>query len=138
FPVLFFLISFFIGLTSGATVLIGQAHGAGDVHKMKKIAGTTLAVALASGLAMTAFGLVFARSLLQLLGTPPDIIDQAASYARVLFVAMPLIFVFFAYISFLRGLGDSRTPVWALVLSSATTVLVTPALIRGWFGLPHL
>jgi MATE family, multidrug efflux pump len=138
FPILFFLISFFIGLASGATVLIGQAYGAGDIHKMKKIAGTTLSVALALGLSLMVFGLTSTEWLLRLLATPPDIIAQSVLYARVMFVAMPLIFIFFAYISFLRGLGDTKTPLWALALSTCVGILVTPALIRGWFGLPQL
>lgn len=138
FPLLFFLISFFIGLSSGATVLIGQAFGARDVHKMKKIAGTTLTVALALGIGLAVFGTIFAEQLLRLLGTPSDILASSASYARVMFLAMPAIFVFFAYISFLRGLGDTVTPLWSLVLSTSLAVLTTPALIRGWFGLPQM
>jgi putative MATE family efflux protein len=138
FPLLFFLISFFIGLSSGATVLIGQAFGARDVHKMKKIAGTTLTVALALGIGLAVFGTIFAEQLLKLLGTPADILAPSTSYARVMFLAMPAIFVFFAYISFLRGLGDTVTPLWSLVLSTSLAVLTTPALIRGWFGLPQM
>jgi putative MATE family efflux protein len=138
FPLLFFLISFFIGLSSGATVLIGQAFGARDVHKMKKIAGTTLTVALALGIGLAVFGAIFAEQLLKLLGTPADILAASTSYARVMFLAMPAIFVFFAYISFLRGLGDTVTPLWSLVLSTSLAVLTTPALIRGWFGLPQM
>ena len=138
FPILFFLISFFIGLSSGATVLIGQAHGAGDVHKMKKIAGTTLSVALLLGIALAAFGLTEVDALLRVLATPPDILAASAGYGRVLFVALPVIFVFFAYVSFMRGLGDTQTPLWALVFTTALGVVITPALIRGWFGLPHL
>jgi len=138
FPILFFLIAFFIGLASGATVLIGQAYGAGDVHKMKKIAGTTLSVALALGIALMIFGLTSTDWLLRLLATPPDILEASAFYGRVIFVAMPVIFVFFAYVSFLRGLGDTKTPLWFLVLTTAIGVVVTPALIQGWFGLPQL
>jgi putative MATE family efflux protein len=138
FPVLFFLISFFIGLSSGSTVLIGQAYGAQDMHKMKKIAGTTLSVALGLGVILMVFGLVFANQMLRVLATPPDILAAATAYARVLFLAMPFLFLFFAYVSFLRGLGDSTTPMWSLVLSTVVGVIVTPALIRGWFGLPYL
>ena len=138
FPILFFLISFFIGLASGATVLIGQAFGAGDVHKMKRIAGTTLSVALLFGIVLMIFGLTSAEWLLRLLATPPDILAASAGYARAMFVALPFIFVFFAYVSFLRGIGDTRTPLWALVLATGVGIIVTPALIAGWFGLPHL
>ena len=138
FPLMFFLISFFIGLSSGATVLIGQAFGARDIHTMKRIAGTTLSVALLLGIALAAGGYIFAEPLLRLLDTPADILSNAVAYARVFFLAMPVIFAFFAYVSFLRGLGDSRTPLWSLILTTAIAVLATPAFIRGWLGLPQL
>jgi len=138
FPILFLLISFFIGLSSGSTVLVGQAFGAGDAAKMKKIAGTTISVALLLGVGLSVLGWFFTGAIMQALHTPPDIIGASEAYARVVFVAMPLIFVFFAYVSFLRGTGDSRTPLWALAFSTALGMIVTPALIRGWFGLPQL
>ena len=138
FPILFLLISFFIGLSSGSTVLVGQAFGARDVAKMKKIAGTTVSVAVLLGVSAGAVGWYFSADMLRMLNTPPDILAASAAYARIFFVGVPVIFVFFAYVSFLRGVGDSQTPMWALVLSTAIGASVTPALIRGWFGLPQM
>src|SRR6516162_7096419 len=60
FPLLFFLISFLVGLSSGASVLIGQAYGAGDYHKMKRVTGTVLLMGLSLGVAVTIIGLLFA------------------------------------------------------------------------------
>ena len=76
--------------------------------------------------------------LLHLIGTPLDVYDQALAYARVTFLSMPLIFVFFAFTTFVRGTGDSRTPFIALIISTVLLSILTPALIRGWFGLPQL
>jgi putative MATE family efflux protein len=138
FPLVFFFIAFIIGLGAGASVLIGQAYGARQHEKVKAIAGTALTVALAGGLAVALFGGVFTRPLLVLLGTPPDILADAVSYARIMLIAMPGLFVFLLMTSMMRGVGDTVTPLYALGLSTAVGLLVTPALIRGWFGLPQM
>src|SRR5579864_5456070 len=64
FPVIFLLIAFLIGLASGSTVLIGQAHGAQATHTMKRVAGTTLSVSFALGIVLSALGLFFVNPLL--------------------------------------------------------------------------
>ena len=136
FPVMFFLFAFVMGLSTGATVLIGQAWGAGQRDKVKAIAGTTLAIALLLATTVALFGGVFSRQLMTALATPPDILDQASNYARVMLLTMPLGFVFLPMNAMLRGIGDTLTPLLALALSTAIGLILTPLLIRGWFGLP--
>src|ERR1700676_1126915 len=119
FPVVFFCIAFVMGLSSGATVLIGQAWGAGERDKVKAVAGATLAIAmLLASIAALAGGL-FSRQLMIALATP-------------------LTFVFLLMTAMLRGVGDTLTPLLALTVSTAVGLAVTPVLIRGWFGLPAL
>jgi putative MATE family efflux protein len=138
FPFVFFMISFVIGLSNGATVLIGQAIGAREPAKAKAVAGTALAVIGAFGLTVAVAGGLFADAVLRGVGTPPNILGYATEYARVMFVAVPILFVFLAYTTFLRGTGDSRTPFRALVLATAVSLALTPAFITGWAGLPRL
>lgn len=138
FPLFFFLISFLIGLSSGASVLIGQAYGAGDQHRMKQIAGTVLSMGLMLGAASMLVGLLFADRTLALLGTPANIFADAVAYSRIILIFSPLLFVYLIYATALRGTGDSQTPFFSLIVSTALGVLLTPALIRGWFGLPQL
>lgn len=138
FPVMFFFIAFTIGLGAGASVLIGQAWGARDTGRVKAIAGTTLTVGIAFGLAVAVFGGFFTTPLLQALGTPPDILADATRYARIMLIAMPGLFVFLLSTAMLRGIGDTVTPLFTLGLSTALGLLLTPALIRGWGGLPML
>ncbi len=138
FPVLFFMIAFFIGIASGATVLIGQAYGARDQERLKAVAGTTLTVALVAGVVIGALGAFTAPELVRVLGTPADVVDYAVAYARVLFAAMPILFVYIAYTTFVRGTGDSRTPFLALIVSTVLILVITPPFILGWFGLPKL
>jgi putative MATE family efflux protein len=138
FPIVFFLISFLIGLGAGSSVLIGQAHGARDERKVKQIAGTALALTIVLGVAVGAVGGTFAHGLLALLGTPTDIIDISTSYARIVFFSIPLLFVYLVYTTFLRGTGDTRTPFFVLIASTALTFALTPIFILGLFGLPAL
>ena len=138
FPVMFFFISFVIGLGAGASVLIGQAWGAREPDRVKAIAGTALSVGLLAGLAVAVFGGTFTGLLLTLLGTPADILPGSIAYARVMLIAMPGLFVFLLVTSMMRGVGDTLTPLLALLLSTAVGLVVTPALIRGWGGLPQM
>jgi putative MATE family efflux protein len=138
FPILFFFISFILGLGAGASVLIGQAWGAKDPAQVKAVAGTTLSVGLLLGLLVALFGGVFTHPLLGALGTPPDILADATAYARIMLIAMPGLFVFLLVTAMMRGVGDTVTPLITLAISTATGLLVTPALIRGWGGLPKL
>lgn len=138
FPLLFFLISFMIGLGAGAAVLIGQAWGAKELDRVKAIAGTTLMVGLVSGSVVAIFGGAFAEPILQALGTPADILPGATTYGRVMLIATPAIFVFLLTTSMLRGVGDTKTPLFTLLISTALSMMLTPALIRGWGGLPQM
>ena len=138
FPILFLMMSFFLGLGSASSILIGQAHGAGDVRRMQRVAGTTLGLGLILAVVTGVLCALFVRPLLHLIGTPADIFDDSVAYARVIFAGFPLLFTYILYATFLRGTGDSRTPFYALLLSTALTMLLTPAFIFGWLGLPKL
>ncbi|MFT4120179.1 MATE family efflux transporter [Bradyrhizobium sp.] len=136
FPVMFFLFAFVMGLSTGATVLIGQAFGAGEHGRIKTIAGTTLAVGLLLSMSVALIGGLFSRQLMMALATPADILDQASAYARIMLLTMPLGFVFLLMTAMIRGVGDTLTPLLALALSTAIGLVLTPILIRGAFGLP--
>ena len=138
FPVMFFFIAFTIGLGAGASVLIGQAWGARERDTARAVAGTTLTVGVLFALAVAVFGGAFTQPMLLLLGTPPDILPDATRYARIILIAMPGLFVFLLSTAMLRGVGDTVTPLYTLIISTLTGLVVTPALIRGWFGLPQL
>ncbi len=138
FPIVFLLFSFTFGVSSGSSVLIGQAFGAGDHHRVKKVAGTVLGAALYLGIIVAVVGALASPTILAWLATPPDIIAQSDAYAKVVFLAMPVFFVYFVYTTILRGTGDSTTPFFALIVSSVLAIAVTPIFIVGLFGLPKL
>ncbi|RZN08619.1 MATE family efflux transporter [Bradyrhizobium genosp. SA-3] len=136
FPVMFFLFAFVMGLSTGATVLIGQAFGAGEHGRIKLVVGTTLAIGLTLSATVALAGGIFSRPLMVMLATPADILDQASAYARIMLLTMPLGFVFLLMTAMIRGVGDTVTPLLALALSTAIGLILTPLLIRGAFGLP--
>lgn len=138
FPLLFLLMSFIIGVASGATVLIGQAYGANELRRMKSVAGATLTVAILLATILGVLGAVFARDLLQITQTPADIIDDTAAYTRIFMVSLPLLFIFIVYTTITRGVGDVWSPFYALLVQNGLGLLLTPALIEGWLGLPKL
>lgn len=138
FPLLMCCVAFVIGLGAGTSVLVGQAWGARDEARVRRIAGTVLLGTLLLSCAVGGIGLVGIGHVLRALGTPADILPDATAYARVLLLAMPFMFLQLICASILRGVGDSVTPLRALLVASLAWVLLTPALILGWIGLPPL
>ncbi|WP_332812969.1 MATE family efflux transporter [Ramlibacter sp.] len=138
FPLLMTLIALVIGLGTGSSILAGQAWGARKPEVVQRVAGTTLAGAAALGIVVMATGLLAIGPVLQGLRTPPEVLPQAVAYARVMLLALPALFLSIVAAALLRGVGDSVTPMKALLVTTACTMVLTPALIRGWIGLPPL
>ncbi|PEM13492.1 MATE family efflux transporter [Bacillus wiedmannii] len=138
FPLFFLLVSFVIGIGSGSSILIGQAFGAKNEDRLKAIVGTTLSFTFIIGVVLAIIGSIFAMDIMRLMGTPENIIDISVHYARILFISMPVLFLYFAYTTFMRGTGDSKTPFYFLIVSTALNMILLPILIFGWLGAPKL
>ncbi|TFY98577.1 MATE family efflux transporter [Ramlibacter rhizophilus] len=138
FPVFFVILSVIIGLSAAVSVLVGQAWGAGDFRAVRRVAGTALCVAFVLGLALALAALTGAEPLMRLLGTPPDILHEATSYARTVLVAMPLTFTLWTCMALSRGAGDPQSPLWAILAATGVGAVATPVLVSGWGGLPAL
>jgi putative MATE family efflux protein len=138
FPIIFLLVAFLLGICSGSTVLIGQAYGAGDRARVKKIAGTVLGAVLYTGIIAAIVGTIASPYILAALATPPDIIAQSDAYAKVVFWTFPIVFPYLAYTTFVRGTGNSTTPFYSLIISTLFSIGLTPFFILGWLGLPKL
>ncbi|HDR7657153.1 MATE family efflux transporter [Bacillus wiedmannii] len=138
FPLFFLLVSFVIGIGSGSSILIGQAFGAKNEDRLKAIVGTTLTFTFIIGFVLAIVGSIFAMDIMRLMGTPENIIEISVHYARILFISMPVLFLYFAYTTFMRGTGDSKTPFYFLIVSTALNMILLPILIFGWLGAPKL
>ncbi len=137
-PILFFLLAFIIGIASGSSILIGQAWGAKDKDLVKRITGNSFAIILLLGVVIAIVGRMFSRWMIVQIGVPIEIQELATRYASLMLTGSPLLFLFIAYTSLMRGVGDSVTPLLAVGISIVIGLVVTPALIQGWMGLPQL
>ncbi|OTL32532.1 MATE family efflux transporter [Acinetobacter pittii] len=138
FPILFLLLAFIIGISTGTTVLVGQAWGAQNIEKVQSVVGSTLFMTIIGGIITAILGVFFAHDILELLGTDPKVMHLALPYVQWMLAGSPLLFVYIIYTSILRGVGDSTTPLLALALTSVIGVTITPILLKGYFGFPAL
>ena len=138
FPIVFLLMAFVIGISTGATVLVGQAWGAQNLEKVRCVVGSTIFMTLIGGSIIAFLGVVFAEQILLALGTDPKVMHLSLPYVQWMLAGSPLVFVYITYTSILRGVGDSVTPLMALGLTSLIGLIITPILIAGYFGFPAL
>ncbi|CAM5211450.1 Putative MATE family efflux protein OS=Ureibacillus acetophenoni OX=614649 GN=SAMN05877842_11248 PE=4 SV=1 [Ureibacillus acetophenoni] len=136
FPLFFLLISFAIGVGSGSSILIGQAFGAKNMEKLKEIVGVTIAVTLVISVVVAIVGGLFSEDILKLMGTPENILEESASYAQILFLTLPIMFLYMCYTTFIRGSGDSKTPLVFLIISIVLNIAFLPVFMFGWLGVP--
>ncbi len=138
FPLFFVFLTIAIALSSGATVLVGQAWGAGNLVAVRAVAGTALVIALGVGAVVSLLGGWWAPELMRALGTPLNVLAEASAYARLMLLGMPLFFMLWLLTSLSRGVGDAISPLWTLLIVTAVAMLCTPMFIRGSAGLPQL
>jgi len=138
FPILFLLLAFVIGLSSGATVLVGQAWGARDIEKVRTVVGSLLFMTLIGGTIIALVGVFFSKQILLLLGIDPKIMHLALPYVRWMLLGSPFLFIYITYTSILRGVGDSTTPLIASSLTIFIGMIITPVLIGGYLGFPQI
>ena len=136
--ILFFLLGIVFGLSMANTILVGQAVGAKDTQRARRVAGTSFTFFSCMAVVMAALGYVFTPHILRAMGTPPDATPLAIDYLRVIFVAVPFMFIYNVMMMTLRGTGDSRTPFYFMLLSVGLDILFNPLLIFGVGPLPKL
>jgi putative MATE family efflux protein len=124
FPIIFLLIAMLMGVTMGSGIMIAQFVGAKDMEKVRRVISTTYIYLLAASLVITVVGLIAARPILILLATPADVLDQATVYLHIIFTGMLFQFGYNAVSGVLRGLGDSKTPLWFLIIATLTNVFL--------------
>ena len=134
--ILFFLIGSVFGVGMAATILVGQALGAKDVDQAKRVVGTSATFFVTVSVAVAAFGYLFSEAMLQKMHTPPDAQRFAVAYMRVIFLAVPFIFLNAFLMMSLRGAGDSKTPLMFSLLAVGLDIALNPLLIFGLGPVP--
>src|SRR3569623_438255 len=97
-----------------------------------------MTVTFFAGLVVAIVGGLFIKPIMGVLGVPANILDESTTYGLIILIGMPGFFVYLLAPSVLRGVGDTTTPLVALVMSILVGLVVTPGLILGWGGLPKL
>ena len=113
-----------IGFTQGFSVRISQRFGAEDWKGLRKMTAMSVWLALGIAIVATAVSLICSRPMLLALKTDPAVLEQALSYLRVLFSGIPVIMGYNVLSSILRALGDSRTPLAAMVLAASINIVL--------------
>jgi putative MATE family efflux protein len=124
FPVIFIMVSMIIGLVMGTTVVISQYFGAKDYVRVKRAIDTMYIYSAIAGIIATVAGLIISEPLLRLLGLPEDIMPQAVQYLRIYLSGIIIFFGFNGTSAVLRGLGDSKTPLYFLIIATVANIIL--------------
>ncbi len=124
FPILFLIIALLMGLGMGATVLISQFYGAGDYDSVVKIADSVLLSNIVISMVLSVIGILITDPFLDLLKTPAEVMPYASLYLKVTFTGMIGMVGYNLTSAILRGLGDSKTPLYFLILSTAINLIL--------------
>jgi putative MATE family efflux protein len=124
FPVIFIMVSMIIGLVMGTTVVISQYFGAKDFVRVKRAIDTMYIYCAIAGVVSTIVGILIAEPLLRLLGLPEEIMPQAVQYLKIYLSGMVIFFGYNGTSAVLRGLGDSKTPLYFLIVATIVNIIL--------------
>ena len=116
------VVSFLSGFSVGSNVLVASKHGAKDEEGLRRVFGTSVLLALLLGSLFCVVGIVCSDALVGLMAVPESVHDRALSYLRIYFLALPFIALYDNVASCLRGIGDSRTPLYAQIVGGIVNV----------------
>lgn len=116
------IITVLVSLATGANVCISMAKGANDRIRANKILHTALIVAIVGGIIVSIFGFFMAPVFLKLMGTPSSIIGKATIYLKIYFLGVPMLMIYNFGSQMLRALGDSKRPLYILIISGIFNV----------------
>jgi putative MATE family efflux protein len=136
--VMFLLIGAAFGVAMAATILIGQYIGANNLRETKRVVGTSATFFAGISVTMAIAGLLLCRPLLIAMSTPADSLPLAVAYMRVIFLALPCLYMYAFVMAVLRGAGDAKTPFYFMLLSVGIDIALNPVLIFGIGPVPRL
>ncbi len=138
FPVIFILVSLVMGITMATTVLVAQYAGAKDQKMIIKTINNSMLLLTFAAIVITIIGLLFSKKILIWMNTPQDILAYATDYLNIFFIGMIFMFGYNVVSAVLRGLGDSRTPLRFLFISTIINLVLDPVFILGFGWIPRM
>lgn len=118
------LISLFMGIGVGVNVLVARYYAIDHKKDVSETVHTSIAVSLIAGTLLAITGIVLARRLLVLMGSPDDVIDLSTLYIRIYFLNMPANIIYNTGASILRAVGDTKRPLYFLIISGSINVFL--------------
>ena len=132
FPFSWMFVSTAMGITAATIALVSQYVGADNDRQADRVVAQTVLLTLTVSVALATLGWMFRHELLRLIGAEGQVFVKSLAYIEVIFFALPLTFLFFAFRASLQGGGDTKTAMWLMVLSAGLNVVLDPFLILGW------
>lgn len=126
------LVGFFVGVASGASVIIAQLFGARRSEDVSRAVHTTIALAIVSGAFLTTVGLIFSEDILHLMGTPDEVMAYAVPYLSIYFLGMIPQLIYNIGSGILRAVGDSRRPMLFLIAAALTNIVLDIIFVLGF------
>ncbi len=124
FPIIFTLIALVIGIASGGTVVISQFFGAKDYKMVKRAIDTVFILLFGAAIILTTIGFPFIEQIFRLMQLPEELMEMGVSYLSVYVGGLILFFGYNGIASILRGLGDSITPLYFLILATVLNIVL--------------
>ena len=124
FPIIFLMSALFIGIGIGATILISQFIGAGDIDNVRKTSQTIYTAMILSAIPISIIGIVFCQPILLLINTPPNVLPMAKQYMLVIFAGMIGSFGFNINAGILQGFGDSKSSLLFLAIATVINIVL--------------
>ena len=118
------LVGFFAGFATGGSILISQFFGAKNFDAVKKTAHTMVASTVIIGIVFSFMGVALNRTVLEAISTPPDVINEACDYLHIYFEGLLFLMLYNMGSGILRAVGDSRRPLYFLIISSILNVIL--------------
>ena len=129
---IFFMVGFFQGLAMGAGVVIARYYGARDLENLHKAVHTTVALGLFASGFLTVFGVTMAPKILVLMGTPAEVLPESVTYFQIFFAGSLGLIMYNVFVGILQSVGDSKTPLYYLIISSLCNVALDLLFIPGF------
>lgn len=126
------LVGFFVGLSSGATVIISQYYGAKRKEMVEYAVHTSIAFSILAGVVMMIGGILGAPAVLRAMDTPVDVIDQSVLYIRIYFAGIIGNLIYNMGAGILRAVGDSKRPLYFLIASCLTNIVLDVVFVVGF------
>ena len=125
------VVGFFVGLSSGATVVIAQFYGARDQKNINRALHTAIAFSIAGSIVITILGLLFSPFFLQLMQTPQNLMADSTLYLRVYFAGIFFVFIYNIGSGILRATGDSKRPLYFLIVCCFLNIILDVVFVVG-------